>query len=358
MNEDAPPSVLAKRHKAMMSIVLNRPQALNSLNLEMVRLMRAYLEDALAYDDCHFILIYGKGEKAFCAGGDIKALAKAIKEKNFQVVDQFFSEEYALDLLIHTYPKPMVLIANGVTMGGGLGLSAGADLVVATETTRMAMPETRIGFFPDVGATGWLFQKCPRGYPEFLGLTGYEMLGMECVRLGLASMMASNNRISKLITRLEDLRLPPGLKKPDISKRLHSILMEFCLQDIPSEPEMDRWVDAYFSNTNSLPRLLDNLRQCSIEHSLCEGVFTRLSERSPSAVALTLRLLRLNEGRPLRQVFETDIRAAKYLTRHHDYIEGVRARLIDKDDHPRWHPAHFEDVALDGFEMGEDTQKQ
>ena len=112
--------------------------------------------------------------------------------------DQFFQEEYALDLAIHEFPKPVVVLADGVTMGGGLGLAAGADLVIATERTRIALPETRIGFFPDVGATGWLFTKCPPGYPEFLALTGYEIQGAECLRLGLATDFTQSSRLPQL----------------------------------------------------------------------------------------------------------------------------------------------------------------
>ena len=123
------------------------------------------------------MVICGAGDRGFCAGGDLKELTRAVQAGAVHLADQFFREEYALDLMIHQCPKPVVVLAHGITMGGGLGLAAGADLVVATEATRMAMPETRIGFFPDVGGTGWLFTKCPPGYPEYLALTGYELAG-------------------------------------------------------------------------------------------------------------------------------------------------------------------------------------
>ena len=121
------------------------------------------------------MVICGAGDRGFCAGGDLKELTRAVQAGAVHLADQFFHDEYALDLMLHQCPKPVVVLAHGITMGGGLGLAAGADIVVATETTRMAMPETRIGFFPDVGGTGWLFTKCPPGYPEYLALTGYEL---------------------------------------------------------------------------------------------------------------------------------------------------------------------------------------
>src|SRR4030042_68567 len=149
--------VLVQRRAGLLALVLNRPQVLNTLNLEMIRLLRLALNEALGDDRVRLVLIGGAGEKGFCAGGDLKELARAVREGDPARDHRVFREEYALDLLVHRFPKAVVVLAHGVTMGGGLGLAAGADLVVATERTRMAMPETRIGFFPDVGATGWLF---------------------------------------------------------------------------------------------------------------------------------------------------------------------------------------------------------
>ncbi len=168
-------TVLFNIKKSMAEIILNRPDAINSLNTEMIKSITDYLNMALGNDQCRFILFYGSGNKGFCAGGDVKDLARKADKKLFDEVNLFFKKEYALDLMIHNSTKPIIVIADGVTMGGGLGIAAGADIVLATERTRMAMPEARIGFFPDVGATGWLFSRCPKGYPEYLSLTGYEM---------------------------------------------------------------------------------------------------------------------------------------------------------------------------------------
>ena len=170
-----------------MTITLNRPKALNSLNLEMIRLVQKAMNEAALNGSIRVVVLQGIGERAFCAGADIKTLAQAVMENRQDRAMRFYREEYDLDLCIHDFQKPVVLIARGITMGGGLGFAAGADIVLSTEETRMAMPETRIGFFPDVGATGWMFTKCPEGYAEFLGLTGYEMAGGECVRLGFAT---------------------------------------------------------------------------------------------------------------------------------------------------------------------------
>jgi len=344
------PLVMAHRRRGMMSIVLNRPAAINSLNLAMVRLVASRFREAMEDDACRFVLLAGTGERGFCAGGDIKELAAAAKAGDLERVERFFLEEYALDLMIHRAPKPVAAVADGVTMGGGLGLAAGADIVVATERTVMAMPETRIGFIPDIGATGWMFAKCPPGYPEFLGLTGYEMRGAECVRLGFATHLVDSARTAELIGRIEGFRAAAGGRR-EAARLLAREISEFATGDIPSNPGMDSWVREYFAGKSSLPDIMRSLRACSAHHGLCEGVFQRLSERSPTAVVLTLLLLRQNEGRPLEEVFDRERKAALYITRHHDYLEGVRARVLDRDDRPRWLPGSVEEVRLDGLAL-------
>jgi enoyl-CoA hydratase len=337
-------SLRVKRKGFVMTITLNRPEALNTLNLEVVRRIRRAMDEGAASDGVRLILLRGAGGRAFCAGGDIKFMSQAVRDKDVDRALRFLREEYDLDLLIHGFPKPVVVMAHGITMGGGLGLAAGADLVVATEQTRMAMPETRIGFFPDVGATGWMFAKCPPGFPEFLGLTGYEMRGAECVRLGFADCLLPSAQLDEAIAVIE--RAGPGLphEKDRATKEIRALLEPVTLNDIPSNPDMDQWVREYFKGKSSVPELLNDLRQCSIQGTLCDGVFASLSERSPTGVVLTLALLRHNERRPMESVFQTDIAAARFMLTHHDFAEGVRARLLDKDDNPQWRPARFEDV--------------
>ena len=284
------------------------------------------------------VLIEGAGEKGFCAGGDLKELTQAVREHQVHLADQFFREEYDLDLLIHDSPKPVLVLAPGITMGGGLGLAAGAAIVVATETTRMAMPETRIGFFPDVGATGWLFTKCPPGYPEYLTLTGYELVGSECVRLGLATHLVPQARLPELREALANCAEDLPLTRPQATAALQKILAPFALQAIAPQPELDAWVQEHFAGKGSLREIVAALQSCRRESKLCEAALSRLAERSPTALAVTLNLLRANEGRPLPEVFQREALAAHFLITHPDYLEGIRARIIDKDDKPRWQP--------------------
>jgi enoyl-CoA hydratase/carnithine racemase len=310
----------------------------------MLRIIAAEIEKAASDNAVKLIIFSGSGAKGFCAGGDIKLMAQAVTENDIEPAIRFLKVENDLDLAIHRFHKPVIVFAHGITMGGGLGLSAGADIVAANETTRMAMPETQIGFFPDVGATGWLFQKCGRGYPEFLGLTGYELQGAECVRIGLADCLIPSANFNKALDAVIECsaELPAGRKAA--AAILTEIIDPFIQRDIPARKDMDRWIETYFADKTSVLDLLNNLKACSDQNNLCEGVFARLSERSPLAVVTTLKCLRNDEHKDLAEVYESDLSVARFLMTQHDFREGVRARLIDKDNRPHWDPESFEEA--------------
>jgi enoyl-CoA hydratase len=337
-------NVLIRRRQGMMSIVLNRPRALNSLNLEMIRSIQKALDEIEADERYRFVLFYGAGERGFCAGGDVKALARAVQQKSALGADLMLEQEYDMLLRLHGFLKPVIVLADGITMGAGLGLAASADMAVATERTRMAMPETRIGFFPDVGSTGWMFDKCPAGYPEYLGLTGYEMKGAETVRVGFATHLSPWDRLPELINILEGYETNLTGSRNQAAKQLASALDPFFKKDITANTDMDEWVATYFEGKSSLVEIIESLRQCGIQTRLCDQVFDRLAERSPTALVVTLKLLRHNEHLPLEEVFQTELAAARFILNHPDYVEGVRARLVDKDDNPRWQPETIEAV--------------
>ena len=336
------PTVLIQRNKAVLHLILNRPESINSLTLQMLQMIAGELDKAAADKDVKLIIFSGQGTRGFCAGGDIKIMARSVTENDIEPVMSFLKVENKLDLAIYNFQKPIVVFAHGITMGGGLGLSAGADIVAVNETTRMAMPETRIGFFPDVGATGWLFQKCRPGYPEFLGLTGYELTGLECVRVGLANCFIPDNRFYNALDALIECSPELPTNRQEAAAVMTKILDPFRQNDITEKKEMDRWVETYFADKTSVLDLLNDLKACSDQNDLCEGVFARLSERSPLAVVTTLRCLRRDEHRKLAAVYESDLLIARFLMTQHDFREGVRARLIDKDDRPRWDPESFE----------------
>ncbi|HNZ11044.1 MAG: putative enoyl-CoA hydratase [Deltaproteobacteria bacterium ADurb.Bin151] len=348
MNQDSQ-HVLSRRLQSGVAIILNRPDAINSLTEKMIDRIDALMDQAAADEHCRFVLFYATGSKGFCAGGDIKELARLARLKQYDKVDSFFQKEYDLDLKIHLFPKPVIVIADGITMGGGLGIAAGADMRIATDRTRMAMPETRIGFFPDVGSTGWMFMRCPKGYPEYLGLTGYDMQGLECVRLGFATHFTFSDRVPELVDLLECVRLDDSQDRLGIVKALMEKISGLLDLHIPVRYSMDAWVKEYFSGKTDIRDILASLSKCGDQEGRCNEVFVSIAERSPTALVLTLKLLRYNEGRSITDVFATELKAAKYMSRQPDYLEGIRARLIERDNQPRWQPDRIDLVDPSGF---------
>jgi enoyl-CoA hydratase len=345
LQESTGPPVLVERHPGIWELVLNRPRVLNTLNLAMIRLLQQALTAARTDAGCRLVLLRGAGERGFCAGGDLKALVQLVRQKAWGRAARFFQEEYAVDLDLYRFPKPVVALAAGITMGGGLGLTAGADLVAVTADSRLAMPETGIGFFPDVGATGWLHSKCPPGYPEYLALTGQELTGDKGVRVGLATHLVSAAKVPELLETLREAAGNLPLAKEEALGRLRQILSH---RGVPktARPEMDAWVARHFAGKAAMREILDSLGRCSDHRRLDTAVLERLQARSPTALVLTLRLLRHNQGRPLEEVLGAEARAARFMIAHPDYLEGIRARLLDRDQHPLWQPATLEEVRL------------
>lgn len=339
--------VIVQSHPGLHSVTLNRPQAVNSINLAMVRSLRQALEEARAALAVKMVLLKGAGNRGFCAGGDLKALAQVVQRRDWERARRFFREEYDLDLFIHNFPRTLVVLADGITMGGGLGLAAGADLVIATERTRMAMPETIIGFFPDVGATGWLFAKCPPGYPEFLALTGMEVEGREAVRLGLATHFLPFRHLREFLDGCPALAARLSDDRGEAAAQLDNFLGAQGAANSPPNPALDAWVRIHFAGKTSVAEIIASLDSCPEQTRFCQEISRRLAARSPTALALTLALLRRHEGRPLAEVFAGEAEAAAWIIRQPDYLEGIRARILDKDHQPQWQPTTLEEVRLD-----------
>ena len=334
-------------HPGLLVVTLNRPRVVNSLNLAMVRSLRQVLEEAREAPAVKMVLLKGAGDRGFCAGGDLKALAQVVQRRDWERARRFFREEYDLDLLIHGFPKTVVVLADGITMGGGLGLAAGADLVIATEHTRMAMPETIIGFFPDVGATGWLFTKCPPGYPELLALTGKEIEGREAVRLGLATHFLPSQHLRDFLDDGPALAARLSEDQDEAAAQLDDFLGARGAANSPPHPAPDAWVKAHFAGKTSVADIIASLESCPEQTRFCQEISRRLAVRSPTTLTLTLALLRRHEGRPLAEVFAGEAKAAAWIIRQPDYLEGIRARILDKDHQPQWQPATLEEVHLD-----------
>ena len=338
-------------------ITLNRPKALNALSLPMVReltaVLRAWANDARVFA----VAIRGSDKQgpfgAFCAGGDIRFFHQAALSGDAQLED-FFTEEYALNHLIHRYPKPYIAFMDGVVMGGGMGLSQGARLRIVTERTQMAMPETLIGLFPDV-AGGYFLSRCPGHLGEHLALTGQTLHGPEALCAGLADACMPSAQQAALWQSLGER---DGRDAAGLMAHLHSELAASTAEMRPAA--LPWWSDA-LDAVMALPDAI-NIAQELARRSAQAGapdddaftrVLTALRQRSPLMLHVTLTQIRRARGMGLadalrmernmvRHCFHTDHLQRRAAAT--DTVEGIRALAVDKDRQPRWNPTRLEDV--------------
>jgi enoyl-CoA hydratase len=320
-------TVIARRDGRIGRIMLNRPKALNAIDLPMIRACSRALDGWREDPHVHAVVIEGAGDRAFCAGGDIRALRQYELDGEHHRAEAFFREEYELNLAIATYPKPYIALIDGICMGGGIGVSVHAPYRVATEHAAFAMPETAIGFFPDIGATFFL-PRLPGEIGTYLGLTGARMQGADAVHAGLATHF----------TRREDL---PALSRAlaeegPAALGLHGAsLPTFSLA--PDRAAIDHCFGA-----DSVPGIVQRLE--AVGDPWAAKVLDTLRTVSPSALCWTLAALRRGADLTLSQCQAAELALTRTTMRHPDFAEGVRAMVVDKDRQPRWQPARIEDV--------------
>ena len=320
-------TVIARRDGRVGRIVLNRPQALNALDLAMIRACTQALTAWRDDPHVHGVVIEGAGDRAFCAGGDIRALRQYELDGEHHEAETFFREEYELNLMIATYPKPYVALIDGICMGGGIGVSVHAPYRVATEHAAFAMPETAIGFFPDIGATFFL-PRLPGRIGTYLGLTGMRMQGADSVHAGLATHFASRADLPALSQALA--ADGAGALGSHIAP-----LPPFSLAE--QRGVIDHCFDA--DNVAEIVRRLE-----AIEDAWANKTLAALRTVSPSALCWTLEALRRGANLTLPQCQAAELTLTRSAMRHPDFAEGVRAMVVDKDRKPRWQPSRIEEV--------------
>jgi enoyl-CoA hydratase/carnithine racemase len=343
---DEAPEVLTEIRGQVGLITLNRPKALNALSLSMIR---ALTECLLAWRDdpaVKAVAIRGSNKTgpfgAFCAGGDIRFFHQAALADDSRLED-FFTEEYALNHLIHTYPKTYIAFMDGIVMGGGMGISQGAKIRIVTERTKMAMPETNIGLFPDVGG-GYFLSRCPGRIGEWLALTG-EMLGArEALAFGLADVCVDVSQLTSAWEALTRLELDqPGVM--DAWLAMYSIAAPVYTAAARGQ------IDHYFS----LPTVSAIVQALEADNSAwAQATATALRQRSPLMLHVALEQIR--RARSLSLV--DDLRMERDMVHHcfhpqhlgrsgvsSETVEGIRALAVDKDHAPRWNPARIEEVS-------------
>ena len=317
-------------------IVLNRPKFLNALNLNMVREIQEKLNEWNENPKIGGIVVQGRGEKAFCAGGDIKRLAESAMRGELAYCREFFSTEFLLNRNIHRLEKPWIAIVDGITMGGGVGLSVHGRFQVATERTIFAMPETSIGYFPDVGASYFL-SRLPSEIGTFLGLTGARLNGRDMLELGIASHYIHSKNLDEVLVGLR--AVPPG---EGSTQYAYDLLEKFSLKDKGDFISEHKQVIKKCFSKNSVEDIFATLEQVGGEWA--EQVLDSLLRKCPRSLKVTLR--QLTQGRTLD--FEScmimELRIASRFMKEGDFYEGVRAMLVDKDFRPSWQPLTLKEI--------------
>lgn len=336
MSSQAEAEVLLEKVGNAGVITINRPKVLNALNINMIRLMYPQLKKWESGGDADIVIIKGAGGKSFCAGGDIRAVTDAGKVGD-PLAEDFFREEYILNNAIGTFKKPYVALIEGITMGGGVGLSVHGRFRVATEKTLFAMPETAIGLFPDVGG-GYFLPRLQGKLGLFLALTGFRLRGRDVLRAGVATHFVESVKIPELEKELVHMKSPSN---DDVSKVLDSYQSNL-------DAEKPFVLDKHMSDINrmfsssSVEGIVQNLKADGSEFA--KKQVDTLSKMSPTSLKITYRQLQKGANLSLQDVLVMEYRLSQGCMRGHDFYEGVRAVLVDKDHNPKWNPSTLEEV--------------
>jgi enoyl-CoA hydratase/carnithine racemase len=340
--------VLSEIRNHIAFLTLNRPAALNALSLDMIVRLRALLDQHSADPQVYAVLIRGSGDKAFCAGGDLRALYQSFKDKG-TLHREFFAAEYALEHSLYSYPKPFLAVMDGIAMGGGMGIAQACTLRIVSDRTRIAMPEVAIGFFPDVGASHFL-SRLPGALGIYLALTGVQIRGADALYSQLADVYLPPAAIESLADDLAAMAWGD-----DRAADLRGFVRGRAALGLPA-PSLSLLrpaIDVHFS----LPKVRDILASLDAETRAEYADWAKVSaqllrNRSPTMLSVTLRQLQRGTDMSLAACFRMELGLAQQCFEQGDFMEGVRALIIDKDKSPRWTPSSIEnvnDAMIDAF---------
>ncbi|SPB14934.1 enoyl-CoA hydratase [Caballeronia novacaledonica] len=324
-------------------VTLDRPHALNALSHDMIALLADTFAQCAADDSIAAVVLRGAGDKAFCAGGDVRKLYHAARNDPHHETPwlKFFIDEYRLDHTVHRFAKPVIALMDGIVMGGGMGLAQGAALRIATERTRMAMPETRIGLLPDVGATHFL-RVLPRDLALYVGLTGARLSGADAKRVGLADECVPSAWLSGFVERLDNLRWDDAQAAMTQLKRVFvppaNLERHAPLDDIRAHIRRHFTVCA----TGGVERIAASLSMD--ESDWARATLATLESHSPTMLEVTYHALLRGRQMTLADCFRMELGVVYRAIDDGDFVEGVRALIIDKDERPRFAPTTLAQV--------------
>lgn len=328
-------------------ITLNDERTLNSLSLEMIQSLYMTLQAWQANSAVVAVFLQGVGDKAFCAGGNVRKIYDSVVAAPQQIPNKlaldFFATEYRLDYLIHRYSKPLIVWGHGIVMGGGMGLMAGASHRVVTEKSRLAMPEISIGLFPDVGGT-WFLNRAPRNTGLFLALTAAQLNAADALFAGLADFAIPHAYRESVLDQLikaqwcDDAFLNAEL----VSRILRGAGkgMDLPLSNVRTHFDLINHV----TEADSLYAIVENLMTTACDDVWWQTAVNKLKAACPGSAHLIYQQLRRGKRLSLAEVFQRELIMALQCVAHADFAEGVRALLVDKDQKPRWQHAHVSDV--------------
>ncbi len=326
------PEVLSDVQGRAGVITLNRSKALNSLNLEMIREIMSVLKSWESDDSVDFVVIEGAGDKAFCAGGDIRSVYLARLEGKRDYKDAIFREEYQLNYYISKYPKPYISLINGICMGGGLGVSIHKSHRIVSEKAVMAMPETGIGFFPDVGASYFL-NHCPGKMGMFMAITGEKITAADAIYAGLATHYVPSENFKMLradllkamsVTQMADVISKHAVPAPESELSQHQPLIDDIFEGKKIEDILEKLYAA--------------------KHSKAYDWVRNLGKKSPMSMSVAFSMLKKTKGMSLKKCLPLEYRLSQRFVENYDFFEGIRALLVDKDNAPKWQPNHISKV--------------
>src|SRR5690554_1977786 len=334
-------SVLVDVRNGVGHLTLNRPAGLNAINLDMVRTLRQQLDTWHDDPAIRVVVLRANGEKAFCAGGDIRGLYDSYLAGDGMYMT-FFEEEYALDQVIHAYTKPVLALMDGFVLGGGMGLGQAASHRIITERVRMGMPETGIGYFPDVGGSYFL-PRLEGAIGQYLGITGNHIRAADALYCGLADHCLGSELIPELDQTLDSLQW-----SAEPANDLDQLLQKQASQKIPGSEikAMRSAIDHHFGQPD-MPRIRASLaaEDCPAYQDWAERTLAAIDSKSPLAMSVTLELLRQGRELSLADCFALELHLDAQWFANGDIMEGVRALIVDKDKNPKWNPPTLEEVS-------------
>ncbi len=320
-------------------ILLNRPKALNALSKTMCMALGKQLQQWENNSNIKAIMIEGAGDRAFCAGGDVRQLFASEKQHVLQHAMSFFKQEYATNAILHHLTKPYIAFLDGITMGGGAGVSVHGKFRVATEKLRFAMPETAIGFFPDIGA-GYFLTRCPNKIGWYLGLTGNTIKAADALAMGLVTHYV----LSEKLQTLKQSIIESSFDANHI-EQIDELLRQFTTQSEDAEIwQHANMIEHCFSKT-TVEAIIQALKDSKTDFG--QQTVDVLLRRSPISLKITLAHLNRCANKSFDEIIQSDYQLAEQFMQGHDFCEGVRAALIDKDQNPKWQPDALSKVTDD-----------